>query len=169
MKFNGVLNYPKEMCILSGIWIWAKKLELTAVWLRHFSSKHGLMRCSQHLLNNLHVVIKINWVFDYHIGMCILSRIYVWAKVVGLSHFSAKLGLMLCMHFLLNELQYCNETQGSVRLPYCRVLILRNLCLQYICSHILLLCCQQQKISFWNWVFQDGSKIVCQKCLVYLP
>ena len=65
--------------------------------------------------------------------MYILSGIYVWAKIVEMMadrlwHFSANLDLTCCPHLLLNDLQDCNETQWSVRLPLRCLHIVRNLC-----------------------------------------
>ena len=43
-----------EMCILSGINVWTKIVEMTAVELRCISAELGLMRCPQLLVNDLH-------------------------------------------------------------------------------------------------------------------
>ena len=80
--------------------------------------------------------MELNGVLDWHFRMCILSGIYVLAKIVEVVevtsvwiwHFQEKFGLMRCSQ-LLNDLQDCNETQWSVSLPYWKVLFVRNLCL----------------------------------------
>ena len=41
MKLGGVLNYHIGMCILSGIYVWAKIVEMRDVRSRFFFSKFG--------------------------------------------------------------------------------------------------------------------------------
>ena len=64
-----------EMCILSGIYVWTKNVEMIAVKLKGFSAKLGLVHCPQLLLNNVQDCYELNGVLDYQMEMCILSGI----------------------------------------------------------------------------------------------
>ena len=72
MKYNRI-----EMHILSGIYVWTQNVEMTVELRRFFSGKLGLVRST-----TCRIVMKLNGVLDYHIRMCILSGIYVRAKIV---------------------------------------------------------------------------------------
>ena len=74
MKLHRVLlDINIEMCILSGIYVWTKIVEMTDVRLKQFSAKLGLMHRPRLLLNDSRIVMKLNAVLNYYFGMCILS------------------------------------------------------------------------------------------------
>ena len=59
------------MWILSGIYVWANIVDMTADGLKHF--QQNSVSC---------VVMNLVGVLYYHFGMCILSGIYVWANII---------------------------------------------------------------------------------------
>ena len=110
------------MCILSGIYVWAKIVEVTGIF------QQNLVWCIVHnSLTTWRLVMKLNWNVITVLGFAILSKIYVLAKIAEVTAtFSAKLGLMHCLQLLLNNLQDCYETWWGVKLPYGDVYIVRN-------------------------------------------
>ena len=54
-----------EMCILSGIYVWTKIIEMMAVELKRFSVKQASHR----------IVMKLTWLLNNYIRMCILTEI----------------------------------------------------------------------------------------------
>ena len=72
-----------EMCILSRINVKTKIVEMTAVESLSFFLVSCVVPNSS--LTSSRVVMKLNGVLDYHIGMCIFSEIFVWAKIVEMT------------------------------------------------------------------------------------
>ena len=74
--------------------------------------------------------MKLDGVLKYHIGMCILSGLYVRTQNIKLTVHAMDSSVF--QQILLNEFYMydCNETQWSDRLHYCSVHFIRNLSLQ---------------------------------------
>ena len=105
--------------------------KVTAVGHKRFSVKHILTRCPNSFSTTCVIVMKLNWVFNCHIWMCILSGIYVWTKIVkmmifGTNAFFSKTWSNTLSTTAFNTLQDCNGTQWSVRSPYGDVYIVKN-------------------------------------------
>ena len=80
--------------------------------------------------------MKFGGMLDYHIGMCILSGIYIWTKIVDMTAVVLSVFQQILVDaLLLNDLQDCYETLWHVKLPYWNVHIVRNLCLGKNCTN----------------------------------
>ena len=135
MKLCCMLYNHIEMFMMSGIYVWTKIVEIMAG-----TFQHNLVSCVVHnsSLRTWRIVVKLNGVLDYYIGICIFSEIYVCTKIVEMTTVKTSTFFSKTWSDVLSSvMQYCNETWWNVRLSYGFV-------------HILLLCFQQKQ--YWMLV-----------------